>query len=159
MRAGEQGFDRQTGYKRDHRESFDYCHAMKNGGVAAIREQVRIRVEQEFHSRQEQAQLGKVEQQLQGFLIGGKGLLLISAFTVGLSFGLYRENTRLKENEIKFRMIRQSIPAAARWADTIYHGNPKVIEKVLKKKETEQQDLIKAGSEAKFQGSCGIKRN
>jgi hypothetical protein len=113
---------------------------MKNGGVAAIREQVRIRVEQEFHSRQEQAQLGKVEQQLQGFLIGGKGLLLISAFTVGLSFGLYRENTRLKENEIKFRMIRQSIPETAQWADTTYHRDPEGTEKILKKLEVESLD-------------------
>jgi hypothetical protein len=63
VRACEQEFARQTGYKRDQRESFDYCHAMKNGGVAAIREQARIRVEQEFQSRQEQGQLGKVEQQ------------------------------------------------------------------------------------------------
>jgi hypothetical protein len=65
VRACEQGFDRQTGYKRDHRESFDYCHAMKNGSVAAIREQVRLRVEQEFHNRQEQAQLEKVQPQQQ----------------------------------------------------------------------------------------------
>jgi hypothetical protein len=59
VRTCEQAFDRQTGYKRDQQESFDYCHAMKNGTVAAIREQARIRVEQEFHNRQEQAQLEK----------------------------------------------------------------------------------------------------
>jgi hypothetical protein len=56
VRTCEQAFDRQTGYKRDQRESFDYCHAMKNGSVAAIREQARIRVEKEFQSWQEQAQ-------------------------------------------------------------------------------------------------------
>src|SRR5688572_6484452 len=33
-----------------------------------------------------------------GFLIGGMALLLVSALSVGLSFGLYRENTRMKEN-------------------------------------------------------------
>ena len=65
VRACEQGFDQQTGYKREPQESFDYCHAVKNGGVAAIREQARIRVEQEFRGRQEQAQLGKVQQQQQ----------------------------------------------------------------------------------------------
>jgi hypothetical protein len=42
-----------------------------------------------------------------GFFIGGLGLLLIRAITIGLSFGLYRENTRMKENDIRFRMIRQ----------------------------------------------------
>jgi hypothetical protein len=32
-----------------------------------------------------------------GFLIGGIGLLIVTAITVGLSFGLYRENTRMKK--------------------------------------------------------------
>jgi hypothetical protein len=78
-----------------------------------------------------------------GFIIGGMGLLLISALlisalTVGLSFGLYRENTRIKENDIKYRMIRQSIPEAAKWADTTYHLNPEVAEKVVKKQEAEK---------------------
>lgn len=77
------------------------------------------------------------EDKSKGFLIGGMVLLLISALTVGLSFGLYRENTRMKENDIKFRMIRQSIPETARWADTTYHHNPGKVEKVLKKLEAE----------------------
>ena len=59
----EEVFDRQTGYKRDQQESFAYCHAVKNGGVAAIREQARIRVDQELRQRQEQKQLEKVQQQ------------------------------------------------------------------------------------------------
>jgi hypothetical protein len=56
----------------------------------------------------------------------------------------------MKENDIKFRMIRQSIPETARWVDTKYHRNPEAIEKVLKKQEAVQQDLIKAESDAKF---------
>jgi hypothetical protein len=75
-----------------------------------------------------------------GFLIGGMVLLLISAITVGISFGLYRENTRMKENDIKFRMIRQSIPETAQWADTTYHRDPEGTEKVLKKLEVESLD-------------------
>ena len=73
-----------------------------------------------------------------GFLVGGMGLLLISALAVGLSFGLYRENTKLKENDIKFRMIRQSIPEVARWADTIYNRDPAATERTLKRLEAEQ---------------------
>jgi Cu2+-containing amine oxidase len=49
------------------------------------------------------------------------------------SFGLIRENNRLQENDIKFRMIRQSIPEAARWADTTYHNNPVEVEKMVKR--------------------------
>lgn len=63
VRTSEEAFDRQTGYKRDQQESFVYCHAVKNGGVAAIREQARLRVEQEQQRRQEQLQLEKVQQQ------------------------------------------------------------------------------------------------
>lgn len=59
----EQAFDQQTGYKREQQESFAYCHAIKNGGVAAIQEQARLRVEQERQRRQEQKQLEKVQQQ------------------------------------------------------------------------------------------------
>jgi hypothetical protein len=62
VRTGEEAFDRQTGYKRDKQESFDYCHAVKNGSVAAIREQAQARVEQEHQRRQEQLQLEKVQQ-------------------------------------------------------------------------------------------------
>jgi len=58
----EQAFDQQTGYKRDQQESFAYCHAVKNGGVAAIQEQARIRVEQEQQRRQEQLQLERAQQ-------------------------------------------------------------------------------------------------
>jgi hypothetical protein len=62
VRTTEQAFDRQTGYKRDQQESFADGHAMKNGSVAAIREQARLRVEQEHQRRQEQQQLEQVQQ-------------------------------------------------------------------------------------------------
>jgi hypothetical protein len=79
-----------------------------------------------------------------GFLIGGMVLLLISALTVGLSFGLYRENIRMKENDIKFRMILQSFPNTAWWADTTYHHDPETTESVLKKLEAEQRRRLNA---------------
>lgn len=75
-------------------------------------------------------------------LVGGIVLLLTTAITAGLSFGLYRENNRLKENDIKFRMIRHSIPDAANWADTTYHRAPEATEKVLKRLEAEQRRML-----------------
>jgi hypothetical protein len=66
VRSCEEGFDQQTGYKRDQQESFAYCHAMKNGSVEAMQEQLRLQVAQEFQKRQEQqevAQAEKVKQQ------------------------------------------------------------------------------------------------
>jgi hypothetical protein len=44
----------------------------------------------------------------------------------------------MKENDIKFRMIRQSIPETARWTDTTYHRNPEGTEKALKRWEVEK---------------------
>ena len=76
------------------------------------------------------------------FLIGGIGLLLISALMVGLCFSLYLENSRMKENDIKFRMIRQSIPETARWADTTYRRNPGEVEQKLRKLEAESGRLL-----------------
>jgi hypothetical protein len=63
VRACEEGFDRQTGYKRAPQESFAYCHAVKNGSVTDIREQARMRVEQETQRRQEIQQVEKAQQQ------------------------------------------------------------------------------------------------
>jgi hypothetical protein len=65
VRSCEEGFDRQTGYKRAPQESFAYCHAVKNGSVEAIREQAQARVEQEAQRRQEIQQVEKVQQQPQ----------------------------------------------------------------------------------------------
>jgi hypothetical protein len=60
------------------------------------------------------------------------------------SFGLIRENNRLQENDIKFRMIRQSIPETARWADTTYHRDPEATERVLKRLESEHLGIMNA---------------
>ena len=40
-------------------------------------------------------------------------------------------NIRMKENDIKYRMIRQSIPETSRWADTTYHKIPVEIENIV----------------------------
>ena len=63
MRTCEELFDRQSGYSRDQRKSFDYCYTLKKGGVANIQEQAKRRVEQELQRREEQIQLREVQQQ------------------------------------------------------------------------------------------------
>ncbi|GEO05541.1 hypothetical protein AAE02nite_32050 [Adhaeribacter aerolatus] len=47
VRMGEEAFGRQIGYKREQKENFAYCNAVKDSGVAAIQEQARARIEQE----------------------------------------------------------------------------------------------------------------
>ncbi|CAN5862881.1 hypothetical protein BH24BAC1_BH24BAC1_24630 [soil metagenome] len=54
IHACEEAFDRQTSYKRAQRESFAYCHGVKNGIVADLRGQARARVAQETRRREEQ---------------------------------------------------------------------------------------------------------
>ena len=46
-------------------------------------------------------------------------------------------------------MIRQSIPETARWADTTYHLNPKLAEKVVKKLEGDRLDSLNVKSKTK----------
>jgi hypothetical protein len=69
---------------------------------------------------------------------------------IGANFGM-------KENDIKFRMIRQSTPEAARWADTTYHKNPEGAEKIVKKLKVEQLHFIRSKSVAGQQKKKQIK--
>lgn len=61
--ACEQAFDRQTGYSREPRESFAYCHALKKGSMEAIRQQARERVALEAQRKQLEKQAEKMEKQ------------------------------------------------------------------------------------------------
>jgi len=64
------------------------------------------------------------EDRSRGFLLSGAILLVTTAVSVGLSFSLYRENSKLQVNDAKFRMVRQSYPRAARWVDSTYALGP-----------------------------------
>lgn len=68
------------------------------------------------------------EDRSRGFLIGGIVCLLAAAVSVGLCFSLYRENGRLRESDIKYRMIKQIYPKASIRANTSYHLAPKEAE-------------------------------
>jgi len=50
----------QAGYKQELQKSIAYGHIVKNGGVAAIREQALIKVEQVLRQRQKLRQVEKI---------------------------------------------------------------------------------------------------
>lgn len=64
------------------------------------------------------------EDRSRGFVIGGIVCLLVTAISAGLCLSLYRENSRLRESEVRYRMIRQVFPDAAAWADSTYAQAP-----------------------------------
>jgi hypothetical protein len=72
---------------------------------------------------------------VKGLVTGGVILLVTTAVSVGLSFGLYRENSRLQGSDTKLRMIRQGYPDAASWADSTYARSPEEAVKQVKKLE------------------------
>ncbi|HXI01445.1 MAG TPA: hypothetical protein VNI52_14345 [Sphingobacteriaceae bacterium] len=51
---------------------------------------------------------------------------------------MWKENGRLNENSVKFRIIRQGYPDVGHWADTVYHRDPEGIELFVQKIEAEQ---------------------
>ncbi|TXK45370.1 hypothetical protein FVR03_12600 [Pontibacter qinzhouensis] len=78
------------------------------------------------------------EDRSRGFILGGVMLLLITALVAGGCLSLYRENSRLQESEIKFRLVRQTYPEAARWADSTYALNPEEAAAWVKQQEAKQ---------------------
>ena len=73
-----------------------------------------------------------------GSIIAAMILLIICAFSVGVAISTWKENRKLNENSVKFRMIRQSYSNITHWADTTYHRNPEAIERIIKNLEAEQ---------------------
>ena len=78
------------------------------------------------------------EDKSKGFIIGAVVLLLVSAMAVGIAGSMWKENGRLNENSVKFRIIRQGHPNVAYWADTIYHRDPPGTKQFIEKIEAEQ---------------------
>ncbi|MDX5423445.1 MAG: hypothetical protein LPK07_03965 [Hymenobacteraceae bacterium] len=86
------------------------------------------------------------EDRSRGFILAGVMLLLITAITAGWCYSLYQENSRLQESEVRFRLIRQVYPEAARWADSTHTLNPEESAAWLKQQEAKQ--LTSASEEA-----------
>ncbi|HEX8547212.1 MAG TPA: hypothetical protein VF691_09640 [Cytophagaceae bacterium] len=102
-----------------------------------IPEVVKVRHHHHFHDKSK------------GFIIGAVVLLLVSAMAVGIAVSMWKENGRLNENSVKFRMIRLIYPEVAYWADTVYYKNPDEIEGITRKLESEQLTLEQALTTAK----------
>jgi hypothetical protein len=65
-----------------------------------------------------------------GFIIGGSILLITVAMSVGVAISTTIKYTHVNTNADKFRMVRQSFPDAAKWADTTYHASPEAAMKL-----------------------------
>ncbi|MFD3000314.1 hypothetical protein ACFS7Z_08080 [Pontibacter toksunensis] len=81
------------------------------------------------------------EYKSRSFVTGGIILFLTTAVSAGLSFSLYRENSRLMESGVKLRIIRQVYPGAVSWADSIFARNSEEAVKLVEKLEAERNTL------------------
>lgn len=88
--------------------------------------------------------LHQFEDKARGFIIGGITLLIVTALTIGSALYLWSDNRRMEENDIKFRMIRQTDPDIAYRTDTLYHQNPEAIEAETRRLEARQLAVAQA---------------
>ena len=101
--------------------------------------------------------LHRFEDKTKGFIIGGLILFTLSAILTGICLHLWNDNGKMKDNDTKFRMVRQISPNIAYRADTLYHSDPEGMEKKTQQLETEQLALAAAESVAKQIADEGIK--
>jgi len=79
-----------------------------------------------------------------GWVIAGVILLVVTAVSTGLNAHLWVENNRLQANDIKFRMIRQTYPIQANWAEQHYFNNPDTAENETIRLENEAEERSEA---------------
>ena len=84
------------------------------------------------------------EDKSNGFIIGAVVLLVVCAMAIGIAVSMWKENGRLNENSVKFRIIRQGHPNIAYWADTTFHRDPETIKLLTEKLEAEQLAVAQA---------------
>lgn len=66
-----------------------------------------------------------------GSIIAAMMLLITCALSVGIAMSLWKENRKLKEHSVKFRMIRQAFPKATDWADKMYYKYPVAAKQLI----------------------------
>ncbi|MGI4751429.1 MAG: hypothetical protein ACRYFB_12420 [Janthinobacterium lividum] len=84
------------------------------------------------------------EKKSKWLLTGSIALLLLISIASGLCYGLYQQNCRLHDNDVKFRMVRQNLPIATRWIDSTFYHDPEDAERVTEKLEAQAQALAEA---------------
>lgn len=82
-------------------------------------------------------------------IIGVAASFLLTAISVGVALNFWSENGRMRESDIKFRMVRQTNPNVAYSIDTLYYRNPEEIEAKTRQLEAEQLDIARAEAAAK----------
>ncbi len=93
--------------------------------------------------------LHRFEDKTKGFIIGGIILLILSAVTTGICIHLWSDNGKMKDNDVKFRMVRQMAPSIAYRADTLYYRDPEGMEKKTKQLEAQQIAIAQAEAAAR----------
>ncbi|TKT94051.1 hypothetical protein [Dyadobacter frigoris] len=73
-----------------------------------------------------------------GFIISAAILLIVSTVCIGIAVSAFRENNRLQQSDLKYRMIRQVYPTAAAWADSTYFRDPESTEAETQKLEARE---------------------
>ncbi|SEI83648.1 hypothetical protein SAMN05216327_104159 [Dyadobacter sp. SG02] len=59
-----------------------------------------------------------------GFIISAALLLIVTALSVAVAISSYRETSRLRESDLKFRIARQLSPVLTARVDSIYYKDP-----------------------------------
>ena len=93
--------------------------------------------------------LHRFEDKTKGFIIGGLILFALLAVITGVCFYLWSDNGKMKDNDIKFRMVQQIAPDIAYQVDTLYCSNPEGMENKTKQLEAQQFTLAEAEATAK----------
>ncbi|MDP2414288.1 hypothetical protein [Daejeonella sp.] len=89
------------------------------------------------------------QEKSKGIIIAAVILILVSSISAGVAISIWKDNGRMNENSVKFRMIRQSHPDVAYWADTVYHRNPESIKRITEKLEAKQLAIAQAEAAVK----------
>ncbi|QEC51967.1 hypothetical protein EDD80_11823 [Anseongella ginsenosidimutans] len=90
-----------------------------------------------------------VETRSRGFVITALILIMSSAMAIGLGAHLWWTNRSLKENDLKYRMIRFEHPKASQWAEDIYRKDPKAARRATRELEKEELAILQAEAEAR----------
>ena len=72
-----------------------------------------------------------------GWIISGTILLIVVALNTGLSGYLWKENSRLEDVDIMYRLAKQVGPRVPDWVDSTYLNNPEQAKKMLAKMEAD----------------------
>ncbi|HBW80739.1 MULTISPECIES: hypothetical protein [Sphingobacterium] len=83
------------------------------------------------------------------YIITGAIVVVVSVFSLFVSFQLWRSNSELQDSDIKTRMVRLFYPDVSLDVDSIYNSNPKELKLWVKQEEERLLAIRKAEENAK----------